>query len=48
MEKEEKVIVADIYNLIALCPNCHYLTATYKGANKGYGRKIRKKYSNNM
>lgn len=35
-------------NLILLCPNCHSLTATYKGANKGYGRKIRKKYSNNM
>lgn len=34
-------------NLIALCPNCHSLTATYKGANKGYGRKIRKKYSDN-
>lgn len=35
-------------NLILLCPNCHSLTATYKGANKGHGRKIRKKYSNNM
>ena len=32
-------------NLILLCPNCHSLTATYKGANKGYGRKERKKYS---
>lgn len=35
-------------NIILLCPNCHSLTATYKGANKGHGRKIRKKYSNNM
>lgn len=32
-------------NLILLCPNCHSLTATYKGANKGHGRKERKKYS---
>ena len=31
-------------NLILLCPNCHSLTATYKGANKN-GRKSRKKYS---
>lgn len=35
-------------NLILLCPNCHSLTATYKGANKGHGRKMRKKYSDNM
>ena len=28
-------------NLIVLCPNCHSLTATYKGANKGSGRKAR-------
>lgn len=32
-------------NLILLCPNCHSLTSTYKGANKNYGRKSRKKYS---
>ena len=32
-------------NLILLCPNCHSLTATYKGANKGNGRKERKKYT---
>ena len=32
-------------NLILLCPNCHSLTATYKGANKGHGRKERDKYS---
>ncbi len=32
-------------NLILLCPNCHSLTATYKGANRGKGRKERKKYS---
>lgn len=25
-------------NLEILCPNCHALTATYKGANKGKGR----------
>lgn len=35
-------------NIILLCPNCHSLTATYKGANKGHGRKMRKKYSDNM
>ena len=29
-------------NLILLCPNCHSLTETYKGANLNYGRK---KYS---
>ena len=32
-------------NLILLCPNCHSLTPTYKGANKGKGRSNRKKYS---
>ncbi len=32
-------------NLILLCPNCHSLTSTYKGANINYGRKNRKKYS---
>ena len=32
-------------NLILLCPNCHSLTSTYKGANRGNGRKERKKYS---
>ena len=32
-------------NLILLCPNCHSLTATYKGANKGHGRKERRKYT---
>lgn len=32
-------------NLTILCPNCHSLTPTYKGANKGHGRKDRKKYS---
>lgn len=29
-------------NLTILCPNCHSLTSTYKGANKGKGRKSRK------
>ena len=24
-------------NLILLCPNCHSLTKTYRGANKGSG-----------
>ena len=32
-------------NLILLCPNCHSLTASCKGANKGNGRKDRKQYS---
>ncbi len=32
-------------NLILLCPNCHSLTSTYKGANKNSGRKERSKYS---
>lgn len=32
-------------NLIVLCPNCHSLTSTYKGANKGNGRKERSKYN---
>ena len=31
-------------NLILLCPNCHSLTSTYKGANISYGRKSRNKY----
>ncbi len=32
-------------NLIVLCPNCHSLTSTYKGANLNNGRKSRRKYS---
>ena len=32
-------------NLDLLCPNCHSLTETYKGANRGKGRKDRKKYN---
>lgn len=32
-------------NLTLLCPNCHSLTSTYKGANKGNGRQTRAKYS---
>ena len=31
-------------NLILLCPNCHSMTGTYKGANVNYGRKSRSKY----
>ena len=31
-------------NLTILCPNCHSLTSTYKGANLNNGRKQRKKY----
>lgn len=31
-------------NLILLCPNCHSLTSTYKGANRNFGRKERRKY----
>lgn len=30
-------------NLILLCQNCHSLTATYKGANRGHGRTSRRK-----
>jgi hypothetical protein len=34
-------------NLTLLCPNCHSLTKTYKGANKGYGRyNRRERYKN--
>jgi hypothetical protein len=29
------------HNLRVLCPNCHSLTSTYKGANRGYGRRKR-------
>lgn len=32
-------------NLILLCPNCHSLTSTYKGANIHNGRKARNKYN---
>ncbi len=35
-------------NLTILCPNCHSLTSTYKGANLGQGRKERKKYTDEM
>ena len=31
-------------NLLLLCPNCHSLTSTYKGANLHRGRKERNKY----
>lgn len=31
-------------NLTLLCPNCHSLTSTYKGANLEHGRKARSKY----
>ena len=31
-------------NLTLLCPNCHSLTSTYKGANVEHGRKSRSKY----
>ena len=31
-------------NLTVLCPNCHSLTSTYKGANLNFGRKNRSKY----
>lgn len=27
-------------NLQLLCPNCHFLTSTYRGANRGHGRNI--------
>lgn len=32
-------------NLDLICPNCHSLTSTYRGLNKGNGRKARRKYS---
>jgi len=32
-------------NLILLCPNCHSLTSTYRGLNKGKGRKERKYFT---
>ena len=32
-------------NLMLICPNCHSLTKTYKGANRGKGRKERRKYN---
>ena len=32
----------NLSNLKLLCPNCHSLTSTYKGANKGNGRYSRK------
>lgn len=31
----------NLSNLKLLCPNCHSLTKTYKGANKGNGRQHR-------
>lgn len=34
-------------NLILLCPNCHSLTATYRGANKGHGMRDIKWLSRN-
>lgn len=35
-------------NLTLLCPNCHSLTKTYKGANKGNGRfNRRERYKEN-
>ena len=34
-------------NLTLLCPNCHSLTKTYKGANRGHGRHNRReRYKN--
>jgi Zn finger protein HypA/HybF involved in hydrogenase expression len=33
-------------NLILLCPNCHSLTSTYKGANRGRGRTARRNNKN--
>ena len=35
----------DESNLDLLCPNCHALTSNYKVANKGNGRKSRRKYN---
>ena len=33
-------------NVTLLCPNCHSLTRTYKGANRGFGRESRRSQSN--
>ncbi len=33
----------DKNNVCLICPNCHSQTPTYKGANKGNGRHIRRK-----
>lgn len=35
-------------NLRVLCPNCHSLTSTYKGANKGNGRDRTKYYASSV
>jgi 5-methylcytosine-specific restriction endonuclease McrA len=35
-------------NLRVICPNCHSLTSTYKGANKKSKREYRKKYCSNV
>ena len=32
-------------NLMLLCPNCHSLTSTYKGANLNRGKKERSIYT---
>jgi 5-methylcytosine-specific restriction endonuclease McrA len=32
----------DLTNVKLLCPNCHALTSTYKGANRGHGRHHRR------
>lgn len=32
-----------IENLRVICPNCHSLTETYRGRNKGNGREYRRK-----
>ena len=32
-------------NLILICPNCHSLTATFRGLNRGKGRKERSKHN---
>lgn len=44
--KDGNYLNNDEDNLDLLCPNCHSLTATYKGANTGNGRTGRKKYYN--
>jgi hypothetical protein len=35
-------------NLLVLCPNCHALTATFKGANRGRGRPDREHGAGNI
>lgn len=43
--KDGNCLNNNLSNLIILCPNCHALTSTYKGANKGKGRSAKNVYN---